>query len=56
VSHTIQIDLADDVMLGMQKDDRSMAAELCLAAAVKWYECGILTQEKAADVAGISRA
>lgn len=56
MSHTIQIDLADDVLLGMQKDDRSMAAEMRLAAAAKWYECGILTQEKAAVVAGLSRA
>lgn len=56
MSHTIQIDLADDVLLGMQKDDRSMAAEMRLAAAAKWYECGVLTQEKAAAVAGLSRA
>jgi len=56
MSHTIQIDLADDVLLGMQKDERAMAADLRLAAAVKWYECGMLTQEKAAAVAGVSRA
>ena len=56
MSHTIRIDLADDVLLGMQKDDRTMAADMRLAAAVKWYECGILTQEKAAAVAGMSRA
>ncbi len=55
MSHTIQIDLADEVMLGMQKDDRAMAEEMRLAAAVKWYECGILSQEKAASVAGLSR-
>ena len=56
MSHTIHIDLADDVLLGMQKDDRTMAADMRLAAAVKWYECGILTQETAAAVAGLSRA
>lgn len=56
MSHTIRIDLADDVLLGMQKDERAMAAELRLAAAAKWYECGILTQERAAAVAGLSRA
>ena len=54
MSHTIQIDLADDVLLGMQKDERTMAAELRLAAAVKWYECGVLSQEKAAEVAGMT--
>lgn len=56
MSHTIQIDLADDILLGMQKDDLGMASEMRLAAAVKWYECGILTQGKAASVAGLSRA
>jgi predicted HTH domain antitoxin len=56
MDHTIRIDLPDDVLLGMQKDDRAMAAELRLAAAVKWYECGMLSQEKAAKVAGMSRA
>jgi len=56
MSHTIRIELADDVLLGMQKDDRAMAAELRLAAAAKWYECGVLSQEKAAQVAGMSRA
>jgi hypothetical protein len=56
MSQTIQIDLADDVFLGMQKDSRSLAAEMRLAAAAKWYECGVLSQEKAAEVAGMSRA
>jgi predicted HTH domain antitoxin len=56
MSHTIRIELEDDILLGMQKDDRTMAAELRLAAAVKWYECGVLSQEKAAEVAGMSRA
>ena len=56
MSHTIQIELADDVLLGMQKNDQTMATGIRLAAAVKWYECGILSQEKAAVVAGLSRA
>ena len=56
MSRRIQIDLADDVFVCMQKDARSLAAEMRLAAAVKWYECGMLSQEKAAEVAGMSRA
>jgi predicted HTH domain antitoxin len=56
MNHTIQIDLAEDILLSMQKDDRTMAAELRLAAAAKWYECGMLSQERAAAVAGLSRA
>ena len=27
-----------------------------IAAAVKWYELGIVSQEKAAEIAGLSRA
>ncbi len=29
--------------------------EICLAAAVKWYELGRIYQEKAAELAGLSR-
>mgnify|MGYP001611079998 CR=1 FL=1 len=56
MSQTLQIDVADDVLLGMQKDVKTLAIEMRLAAAVKWYECGELSQEKAAEVAGMSRA
>jgi predicted HTH domain antitoxin len=30
--------------------------KLRLAAAVKWYELGIISQEKAAEIAGLSRS
>jgi hypothetical protein len=56
MGHIVQMDLADDVLLGMQKNERAMAAELRLAAGVKWYKCGMLSQEQAAAVAGLSRA
>ncbi len=29
---------------------------MCLAAAVKWYELGRISQSKAAELSGISRA
>jgi predicted HTH domain antitoxin len=32
------------------------AQEVCLAAAVKWYELGKISQAKAAELAGVSRA
>jgi len=56
MSHTICIELGDDALLGIQKNERAMAAELRLAAAVKWYECGMISQEKASAIAGMSRA
>jgi len=29
--------------------------EMCLAAAIKWYESGRISQEKAAEIAGLTR-
>lgn len=56
MSQLLKIELPDEVFLGLQKDPKHLAAEMRLAAAVKWYEMGLLTQGKAADVAGLSRA
>ncbi|MDL1960611.1 MAG: UPF0175 family protein [Deltaproteobacteria bacterium] len=46
----------DEVLLGMNKSPEEMAREIRLAAAVKWYELGTISQEKAAQMAGLSRA
>ena len=56
MSQTLEIQLPDEVFLGLQKDREHLAAEMRVAAAVKWYEVGLLTQGKAAEVAGLSRA
>ncbi len=56
MTQTLQIELDSSLFLGLHKDQESMAAEMRLAAAVKWYECAMLTQERAASVAGLSRA
>ncbi len=56
MSQVLQIEVPDDVLLGLQKDPKHLAAEMRIAAAVKWYELGQLTQGKAAEVAGLSRA
>ena len=56
MSQTIEIELSEDVFLAMQKDPKDLAKEMRLAAAVKWYELGLLSQGKAAEVAGLSRA
>lgn len=55
MSQVLEIEVPDDVLLGLQKDAKHLAAEMRIAAAVKWYELGQLTQGKAAEVAGLSR-
>lgn len=56
MSQLLEIELPDDVLSALQKDAHEMSSELRLAAAAKWYELGILSQEKAAQTAGLSRA
>ena len=56
MSQLLEIEVPDEVLLGLQKDAKHLAAEMRIAAAVKWYELGQLTQGKAAEVAGLSRA
>ena len=52
----LRIDLDDDVLLGLQRTPEELAGELRLAAAVKWYEMGTVSQEKGAQIAGLSRS
>ncbi|MHA1342232.1 MAG: UPF0175 family protein [Promethearchaeota archaeon] len=53
---TIHIDFPISVFSVMQKEPEEFAKELRLAAAVKWYELGKISQEKAAEIAGLSRS
>jgi predicted HTH domain antitoxin len=46
----------EDVFLGMDKSPEEVAMEMRLAAAVKWYELGMISQGKAAQLSGMSRA
>ena len=53
---TVHIDFPISVFSVMQKEPEEFAKELRLAAAVKWYELGKISQEKAAEIAGLSRS
>ena len=53
---TVSIALPDDVFSALRKDPHTFVAEMRLAAAVKWYELGEVSQEKAAQIAGLPRA
>jgi predicted HTH domain antitoxin len=56
MSQVVQIDLPDDLPAALHREAAELSDELRLAAAVKWYEMGLLSQGKAAEVAGLSRA
>lgn len=56
MSVPVKIDLPDGAFSALKLDPEGMAKELRLAAAVKWYEMGRISQEKAAEIAGLTRA
>ena len=49
------IEMPEEALAALRKDPENFARELRLAAAVKWYELKMLSQERAAKVAGLSR-
>ena len=56
MSQLVRIELPDELSATLHRDASQLGAEMRLTAAVKWYEMGILSQGKAAEVAGLSRA
>ena len=53
---TISIELPDTAFAALRKTPDEFVREMRIAAAVKWYELGELSQGKAAEVAGLTRA
>ena len=53
---TVSIQLPELAFAALRKAPAEFAQEMRVAAAVKWYELGQLSQGKAAEVAGLTRA
>lgn len=53
---TLELDLPDTAFSALRVSPKEFARELKLAAAVKWFEAGMISQSKAAEIAGTSRA
>ncbi|MGD2157041.1 MAG: UPF0175 family protein [Anaerolineales bacterium] len=52
----VTFELPWDVLSALRQDPASFVKEMRLAAAVKWYEMQSVSQSKAAEIAGLSRA
>ena len=50
------LEMPEEALAALRKEPKDFAQELRLAAAVKWYELKIMSQERAARVTGLSRA
>ena len=52
---TVTLELPADVFSALKRSPDEFARELRLAAAIYWYQRGEISQEKAANIAGLDR-
>jgi len=52
---TVQVQLPEEAFSALRRSPDEMAGELRLAAAIHWYARGRISQERAAQVAGLDR-
>lgn len=53
---TASMNLPETAVAALRKAPDEFVCEMRVAAAVKWYELGELSQSKAAEIAGLTRA
>jgi predicted HTH domain antitoxin len=52
---TVTIDLPEGAFSALRRSPTEFAREMRIAAAVQWYAEQVVSQEKAAEIAGLSR-
>ncbi|HJT34715.1 MAG TPA: UPF0175 family protein [Pirellulales bacterium] len=52
---TIAVEIPTEAFTALRRSPEEFARELQLAAAIHWYARGIISQERASEIAGLSR-
>ncbi len=52
---TITVDLPEEAFAALRRSPAEFAREMRLAAAIHWYSRGEISQERAAEIAGLDR-
>ncbi len=54
-TRTITLDLPVGVFSALRKSSEEFERDIRITAAVKWFEMGMISQEKASEIAGMCR-
>jgi predicted HTH domain antitoxin len=52
----VTMDLPEEVFSALRRSPEEFAREMRLAAAMLWYSRGMISQQRAAEIAGLNRA